>query len=142
MTVKLYYDPEFVFDDKRVYSNHVRAEQNTHPTFARRQKEIAALVASIGEHGVTNPVIVTIRADKYERFTTVHPGQSRCRACRILGIKTIPALIVDWTGEWSTDLTPIPPCAAKALFTGDIYLHVGKSRIHSIRPKGKVAPKI
>ena len=39
--IRYYYDPEFEFDARGIYSNHLRAERPTHPTYARRQEEIA-----------------------------------------------------------------------------------------------------
>ena len=98
-TPKLYYDPLFKFDQQGVYSNHLRAERDTHPTYAERQLQIAALVKSIRRYGVINPVIVTINAQTPPEAPTtkLHPGQSRCRALRILGIDTVPALIRDRT---------------------------------------------
>ena len=98
-TPKLYYDPLFKFDKRGVYSNHLRAERDTHPTYSERQVQIAALVESIRKYGVINPVIVTINAQPAPEAPTtrLHPGQSRCRALRILGIDTVPALIRDRT---------------------------------------------
>lgn len=57
----------------------------------------AALIKSIKEDGIRNPVLVWALPEGI--FLTF--GGSRLKACRELDIKSIPAIINDYTGDYS-----------------------------------------
>ena len=119
-----YYDPAYVFDAHGVYSNHKRAEYSTHPTYTERQKILDEMTKSIVKDGIKNPVLVTIipQHPPQAPTTRLHPGQSRCRALRRLGLTTVPALIRDKAGTYKGAGKPITLSEAKALFSGDTKL--------------------
>ena len=53
------------------------------------QEAIEALAASIKEHGVLQPIVVTREEGKYK----IVAGERRWRASKIAGLKTIPAIV-------------------------------------------------
>lgn len=53
-------------------------------------KELEELVASIKEHGVLQPLIVTRRADGFYELIS---GERRLRSSKIAGLRTVPAII-------------------------------------------------
>jgi ParB family chromosome partitioning protein len=55
------------------------------------EAELAALAASIGEHGVLQPVVVRESSCGYELVV----GERRWRAARLAGRKTLPAVVKD-----------------------------------------------
>jgi len=57
------------------------------------QKQLEELADSIKEHGVVTPIIVVLDKGNY----VVIAGERRLRACKLAGIKTIPAIIRDYT---------------------------------------------
>ncbi len=59
------------------------------------QDKLEALAESIRAHGVVQPVIVRKQGD---RFTLV-AGERRWRASRIVGLKTIPAIVKEYTSR-------------------------------------------
>lgn len=56
-------------------------------------KTLTELTASIREHGVVQPVIVTRSGHSYQLVA----GERRWRAARLAGLKTIPALVREFT---------------------------------------------
>ncbi|SHF48754.1 chromosome partitioning protein, ParB family [Desulfofundulus australicus DSM 11792] len=63
------------------------------PRQALDQDKIQELALSIKEHGVVQPIVVRpIAGGRYE----IIAGERRWRACRILGLKFIPAIIKDY----------------------------------------------
>lgn len=54
------------------------------------EEKLAALAASIRQHGVIQPIIVKELANGYYQIIA---GERRWRACRMAGLKTIPAII-------------------------------------------------
>ncbi len=113
--MKIYYDPEFKFDGPRVYSNHLRAERPTHPRYAEIKQLVERLVDSIQKYGIRNPVIVTIIPQHEPEAPRIllHPGQCRCRALRILGRDTVPAIILDKAGTYNGPGKESPELADK-----------------------------
>ena len=96
---RLFYDPEFEFDAKGVFTY---PERGSHPGKSRYELihgHVEKLVQSILSVGVLHPVVVTyyIPPKYHKNRIVVHPGQSRCKALRILGETTVPAIIVDHT---------------------------------------------
>jgi ParB family chromosome partitioning protein len=55
------------------------------------EAELTELAASIREHGVLQPVIVRRRGDVFQLIA----GERRLRACQMLALATIPALVRD-----------------------------------------------
>lgn len=111
---KLFFNPYFDFTAK-----NVRAE---HATTLVEDKgiatEVRSLVKSIAEHGLRNPLFVTV----YDSFMTVHPGKCRVKALKLLGHDTAPALLYVPSGVSRIPLgaTPIEPDAATLLFGTDV----------------------
>ena len=114
----LYYDPEFEFDAPGIDTD-TKFKTSTKRGYMERR--IPKLVSSIKAVGLTNPLYVEIRP----KGTVVHPGQTRCRALRVLGRTTAPALIVDLIGDHQGQ--PIPPCEATKLFKDDLKLTISES---------------
>ena len=65
----------------------VRDEEQPRREFS--QEAIEALAASIKEHGVLQPIVVTREDGKYK----IVAGERRWRASKIAGLKTIPAIV-------------------------------------------------
>ena len=61
------------------------------PRSAIRDHDLAELAASIEEHGVIQPLIVTQAPDGYQLIA----GERRWRAARLAGLSTIPVLVKD-----------------------------------------------
>lgn len=65
----------------------VRDEEQPRRDF--NQKALEALAASIKEHGILQPIVVTREEDKYK----IVAGERRWRAAKIAGLDKIPAII-------------------------------------------------
>ena len=59
------------------------------PRSAIRDEDLAELAASIREHGIIQPLIVTRVADGYQLIA----GERRWRAARLAGLTTVPVLV-------------------------------------------------
>jgi ParB family chromosome partitioning protein len=59
------------------------------PRTGFEQESLAALAASIAEHGVIQPIVVTETIDGYRLIA----GERRLRACKMAGLDRIPAVI-------------------------------------------------
>ncbi len=59
------------------------------PRQRMNEEELASLVASIAEHGVIQPIVVSERLDGYELVA----GQRRLRAAEAAGLERIPAVV-------------------------------------------------
>ncbi len=57
--------------------------------------ELEDLIASVKEHGILSPLIVTRTADGYELVA----GERRLRAAKALGLKEVPAVVRDATEQ-------------------------------------------
>lgn len=87
------FDPTAVEDKKESklkelkLDDIVRDEEQPRHEFSK--EAIEALAASIKEHGVLQPIVVTKEEDKYK----IVAGERRWRAARIAGLTKIPAII-------------------------------------------------
>ena len=61
------------------------------PRLPIREQDLLELAASIEEHGVIQPLIVTEVADGYQLIA----GERRWRAARVAGLSTVPVLVKD-----------------------------------------------
>lgn len=68
-----------------------------------KEAELAALAASIKEHGVLQPIIVT----KEEDFYKLVAGERRWRAAKLVGLETIPAIIRTLDAQHRLELSVI-----------------------------------
>ena len=106
---------------------------------------LAELAASIRQHGVIQPLIVTRATDQPQRFWLI-TGERRWRAARQAGIPTVPGIVREATRqqllEWAlvenlqrADLNPLEEAAAYSSLINEFKLtqatiseRVGKSR--------------
>ena len=96
-------NPCEVWDSPRTETTHVYALKNispmeNHPFGVRDDEEMEALVESIRQYGVLNPIIVRERrhfGDNYE----IVSGHRRYEACKRLGKFDIPVIVRDLTDE-------------------------------------------
>ncbi len=65
--------------------------------------ELEDLIASIKEHGILQPLIVTRARGKYELIA----GERRLRASRTLGLKTVPVIVRDANEQQKLELALI-----------------------------------
>ncbi|MBM5789905.1 ParB/RepB/Spo0J family partition protein [Candidatus Parcubacteria bacterium] len=65
--------------------------------------ELEDLIASIEEHGIIQPLVVTRQGDGYELIA----GERRLRAARTLGLKTVPAMVRDASEQQKLELALI-----------------------------------
>lgn len=78
-----------------------RVSPNPHqPRQAISEESLAELVASIREHGVIQPLVVTQIGDDYRLIA----GERRWRAAQLAGLTTIPAIIKETTPQEMLEL--------------------------------------
>src|SRR3989339_320328 len=65
--------------------------------------DLEDLIASIKEHGILQPLVVTRAGAKYELIA----GERRLRASRALGLKTVPAIVRDASEQEKLELALI-----------------------------------
>ncbi len=124
----LYYDPKFKFDQPGVQTfpgaiDNIPAGYWKRDYMLAKVEEVKKSYQECGK--IYNPAVVTLRTAKDPKYPgmRLHPGQTRCRALRELGVDTIPVLIVDTVGDyWQHGGTALPSEAAKALFSDDLSL--------------------
>src|SRR3954447_4874198 len=115
------------------------------PRQAMRETDLDDLAASIREHGVLQPLVVT-RAEGREGYTLV-AGERRWRAALLAGLNTVPVVVKEATPRemlelalvenlQRADLNPLEEAAAyKSLLDDfgmtqeDVSTRVGKSRV-------------
>ncbi|MFN5351968.1 MAG: ParB/RepB/Spo0J family partition protein [Alphaproteobacteria bacterium] len=68
-----------------------------------KEEELAELAQSIREHGIIQPIIVRKRNGHIELVA----GERRCRAARLAGLDSIPAIIVDIDDKKALELAII-----------------------------------
>ena len=121
----------------------VRVSPNPHqPRQAISEESLAELAASIREHGVIQPLVVTQVGDGYQ----IIAGERRWRAAQLAGLTTVPALIKETTPQQMlelalveniqrADLNPLEEAAAYrqlmdefGLTQEEVARRVGKSR--------------
>ncbi len=71
------------------------------------------LADNIKEHGLIQPI--TVRHAKYGKHFEIIAGESRLRACKLLGWKTIPAIVTDLKDEDASAITLAENIARKSL---------------------------
>ena len=78
-----------------------RVSPNPHqPRQTISEESLAELAASIREHGVIQPLIVTQVGDEYQLIA----GERRWRAAQLAGLTTVPALIKETTPQQMLEL--------------------------------------
>ena len=87
------FDPTLVEDKKESELKELKIEDvirdEDQPRREFNKEAIEALAASIKEHGVLQPIVVTKEEGKYK----IVAGERRWRASKIAGLKKIPAII-------------------------------------------------
>jgi ParB family transcriptional regulator, chromosome partitioning protein len=120
-----------------------RVSPNPHqPRQSIAEESLAELAASIREHGVIQPLVVTQSGDEYQLIA----GERRWRAAQLAGLTTIPAIIKETTPQQMlelalvenvqrADLNPLEEAGAYRQLMDDFGLtqeevaaRVGKSR--------------
>ncbi len=94
------YDPEKDLTEiniKQIVPNINQPRRNFDP------EKLAELTASIKEHGLVQPIIVRPYNGSYQ----IVAGERRYRACKQLGLKTIPAIIKNLSDEEVTEISLI-----------------------------------
>lgn len=101
------FDPTATQDDKISELRHIKLEEiSADPDQPRRSfDEIALgeLTASIAEHGILQPIVVTPRKDGYQ----IVAGERRYRAARQAGLDKIPALVRTLSNQHKLELSLI-----------------------------------
>lgn len=67
------------------------------------EDKLQELAKSIKEHGVVQPIVVRQDKNKYE----IVAGERRWRACRLLGMETIPAVVKEYSNKELTEIALI-----------------------------------
>lgn len=82
-----------------------KIQRNPHqPRLHFDHHEMEELIASIKEHGILQPIVVTRRADgSYELIA----GERRLRASTIAGLKTVPAILREASDQQKLELAMI-----------------------------------
>ena len=87
------FDPTSLEDEKVSTLKELKLEEivrdEEQPRREFRGEAMDALAASIREHGVLQPIVVTKEDDKYK----IVAGERRWRAAKLAGLKTIPAIV-------------------------------------------------
>ncbi len=87
------FDPTATEDKKESTLKELKLEEivrdENQPRREFSKEALEALAASIKEHGVLQPIVVTKEEGKYK----IVAGERRWRACKIAGLKKIPAII-------------------------------------------------
>lgn len=79
-------------------------KENPHqPRYHFSPSDLEDLIASIKEHGILQPLVVTKDGDKYELIA----GERRLRASRTLGLKTVPVIVRDANEQQKLELAII-----------------------------------
>ena len=96
-------NPCEVWNSPRTENTHVYALKNislmeNHPFGVRDDEEMEALVESIRQYGVLNPIIVRERRQYGDNYEIVS-GHRRYEACKRLGKFDIPVIVRDLTDE-------------------------------------------
>ena len=113
------------------------------PRKAFNDEKIAELAQSIKEHGIIQPIIL----NKKNEYYVIVAGERRWRAAKLLGLKEVPAVVMDLTDKdileislieniQRQDLNPIEEALAyKKLLTDfnltqeELSKRIGKSRV-------------
>lgn len=139
-------DPsEGILDGVREISIHVIEPNPRQPRSSFDREELSELAASIQEHGVIQPLIIT-HSEKPEHYTLI-AGERRLMAAKQAGLETVPAILRDSSEQnrleialienvQRADLSPLETASAYLqlsedfnLSHGEIAQRVGKSRV-------------
>jgi ParB family chromosome partitioning protein len=119
------FDPTASQDEQVSELRHLRvSEIHADPDQPRRNFDegaLAELTASIKEHGIVQPIVVTQVQDGYQ----IVAGERRWRAASILGLEKMPALIRTLTAQHKLELALIENLQRRdlnALETATAYL--------------------
>jgi ParB family chromosome partitioning protein len=77
-------------------------------------EELSELAYSIREHGILQPIVVTVDPQDLERYVLI-TGQRRLEAARLNGMKTVPALIRDADDQQRLELALVENLQRKDL---------------------------
>lgn len=101
------FDPTAAQDDKISELRNIKLDQITpdadQPRRAFDEAALEELAASIREHGVLQPIVVTLRAGNYQ----IVAGERRYRAAKIAGLDKIPALVRTLSDQHKLELSLI-----------------------------------
>lgn len=101
------FDPTASQDQKVSEMRHIKLSEITaDPDQPRRQFDDAALndlAASIAEHGILQPIVVT----PYQGGYQIVAGERRYRASKLVGLDKIPALVRTLSGQHKLELSLI-----------------------------------
>lgn len=126
-----------------VISINLIKSNNDQPRKSFDDEKIAELSQSINEHGIIQPIIL----NKQDNYYMIIAGERRWRAAKLLGLKEVPAIVMDLTEKdvlevslieniQRQDLNPIEEAMAYKKLLSDFNLtqeelskRVGKSRV-------------
>ncbi|GAA0086758.1 ParB/RepB/Spo0J family partition protein [Clostridium sp. CTA-7] len=126
-----------------VISINLIKSNNDQPRKSFDDEKIAELSQSIKEHGIIQPIIL----NKQDNYYMIIAGERRWRAAKLLGLKEVPAIVMDLTEKdvlevslieniQRQDLNPIEEAMAYKKLLSDFNLtqeelskRVGKSRV-------------
>lgn len=126
-----------------VISINLIKSNNAQPRKSFDDEKIAELSQSIKEHGIIQPIIL----NKQDNYYMIIAGERRWRAAKLLGLKEVPAVVMDLTEKdvlevslieniQRQDLNPIEEAMAYKKLLSDFNLtqeelskRVGKSRV-------------
>lgn len=81
------------------------------PRIVFSDENIDELADSINKHGIINPITVRRLGDKYE----IIAGERRYKACKSIGLKEIPAIVIDADDKKTAELALIENIQRKEL---------------------------
>lgn len=81
------------------------------PRIVFSDENIDELADSINKHGIINPITVRKLGDKYE----IIAGERRYKACKSIGLKEIPAIVIDADDKKTAELALIENIQRKEL---------------------------
>lgn len=101
------FDPTAAQDDKISELRNIKLDQITpdadQPRRAFDEAALEELAASIREHGVLQPIVVTLRGGNYQ----IVAGERRYRAAKMAGLDKIPALVRTLSDQHKLELSLI-----------------------------------
>ena len=74
------------------------------PRRSFNDEALAELSASIGEHGVLQPLLVRKSAGKGSKSYELMAGERRLRAARAAGLDAVPVVVCDWTDREALEI--------------------------------------
>ncbi len=107
------FDPNSVYDPTAKQDEKVSQERTlplaklqadaNQPRQSFDQEALEELAASIKEHGVIQPIVVTPKGDSYE----IVAGERRYRASKLAGLSEVPVIIRSLTGQHQLEISLI-----------------------------------